>query len=191
MSIRQFLISTLVWAILPTAVLRASDTAEYTGGSVKAIPMNSIGYLSTDDSKTLQFLYGKSVYKLPYEQITGTEITRGDTHHVMKKIPVPVLFGRNKETLTISYKDAAGVTGTLSFDLAARIATATQQGISEQRAAIQAAATNPQNQWWGDNYWKTLRNKSEWDAAAAAATANQPDKSAATQPPAPPATTKN
>ena len=183
MSIRQFLISTVAFAILPTAILRATDTAEYVGGSVKSIPMNSIGFLSADDEKTLQFSYGKSIYKLPYEQITGTEITKGETHHVMKKIPLPSLFGRNKETLTISYKDAAGVSGTLSFELAARLATATQDAIADQRTAAQAAAANKSNEWWGDKYWKTLRNKDTWDTESAA--------TAAKQAPAPAPTTKN
>jgi len=189
MSIRKFLISTVAFAIIPTAVLRAADTAEYVGGSVKAIPMNSIGFLSADDEKALQFSYGKAIYKMPYEQITGTEITKGETHHVMKKIPVPSLFGRNKETLTISYKDAAGVSGTLSFELAARLATATQEAISDQRAAIQAAASNPSNEWWGDKYWKTLRNSGTWEAAEATAAGKQASAQAPTPAPAP--ATKN
>ena len=188
MSIRKFLISTVAFAIIPTAVLRAADTAEYVGGSVKSIPMNSIGYLNADDEKALHFSYGKATYKLPYEQITGTEITKGETHHVMKKIPLPTLFGRNKETLTISYKDAAGASGTLSFELAARLATATQEAISDQRAAIQAAAAHPSTEWWGDQYWKTIRNKDTWDTAQASAAAKQ----ASTAAPAPASsTTKN
>jgi hypothetical protein len=192
MSIRKFLISTVAFAILPTtAILRAADTAEYTGGSVKSIPMNSIGFLSADDEKALQFSYGKVIYKLPYEQITGTEITKGDKHHVMKKIPVPSLFGKNKETLTISYKDGAGASGTLSFELTARLATATQAGISDQRAAIQAAAANPSNEWWGDKYWKTLSNKPTWDAAQAAAASKQAQAAVPASAPAPAPATKN
>ena len=169
MSIRQFLISTIALAILPPAVLRASDTAEYVGGSVKSIPMNSIGFLDADNAKALHFSYGQSVYKLPYEQITGTEITKSDTKRVLKKIPVPT-FGRRKETLTIRYKDASGATGTLEFDLAHRYALAIQDSIAEQKAAPQSATQS--DEWWGDRYWKTNSNKAAWEAPAQ--TAAQP-----------------
>jgi hypothetical protein len=184
MSIRQFLISTIALAILPSAVLRAADTAEYVGGTVKSIPMNSIGFLNLDDTKVLKFNYGPAVYKLPYDQITGTEVTKGETRHVLKKVPIPSLFGRKKETLTISYKDSAGVTGKLSFEVVAKLASSVQTTIAEVKSLPDAAtAANQSNDWWGDKYWKTVRNKGTWDASTASA--SQPVA------PAAPATTKN
>ena len=189
MSIRQLLISTIAFAVIPTAVLSAADTAEYTGGTVKSIPMNSIGFLNLEDTKVMKFTYGQAVYKLPYDQITGTEVTKGDTKHVLKKFPVPSLFGKNKETLTISYKDLAGVTGKLSFEVTARLAASVQDTIQEQKALPLAEATIDPNEWWGDKYWKTTRNKATWDANnASAAAAPQPAAPAAT-PAATPAVT--
>jgi hypothetical protein len=183
MSIRQFLFSTIALAIIPTAVLRAADTAEYVGGTVKSIPMNSIGFLALDDIKSLKFNYGQAVYKLPYDQITGTEVSKGDTRHILKKLPIPSAFSRKKETLTISYKDAAGVTGKLSFELGARVATSIQAGIAETKAALEANATNDSKDWWGDRYWRTNSNKPTWDASTASAA--QPAQAAA------PPSTKN
>lgn len=174
MSIRQFLISTIAFAIFPAAILSAADTAEYIGGSVKSIPMNSIGYINTYDAKVLEFTYGTSTYRLPYEQITGTEITKGETHHVVKKIPIPALFGHNKETLTISYKDAAGASGTLSFELSSKLANAAQDAIAEQKAAVQAAAANQSDEWWGDKFWKTTRNQGVWENNSASAAKSAP-----------------
>jgi hypothetical protein len=174
MSIRQFLISTIALAIIPAAVLRAADTAEYVGGTVKSIPMNSIGFLALDDIKALKFNYGQAVYKLPYDQITGTEVSKGDTRHVLKRFPVPSLFGKKKETLTISYKDSAGVTGKLSFEVTARLASGVQFGIAEVQAAAEATATNDSKDWWGDQFWKTIRNKGTWDAASASAAQPNP-----------------
>ena len=55
MSIRQFLVPTIALAILPIAVLRAADTAEYVGGTVKSIPMNSTGFIEFSDTKVLIF----------------------------------------------------------------------------------------------------------------------------------------
>jgi len=179
MSIRPFLISAIALAMLPAAILRASDTVEYVGGTVKSIPMNSIGFLNLDDTKVLKFTFGQAMYKLPYDQITGTEVTKSETKHVLKRFPVPT-FGRKKETLTISYKDPAGETGKLSFEVNSRLASSIQDTIAEQKAAPLAEAANPSNDWWGDRYWKTNSNKSAWDTSTASAT-----KSPA------PATTKN
>jgi hypothetical protein len=174
MSIRQILFSTIALAILPTAVLRAADTAEYVGGTVKSIPMNSIGFLNVDDTKVLKFNYGPTAYKLPYDQITGTEVTKSEARHVLKKLPVPN-FGRKKETLTISYKDAAGVTGKLSFEVTARLASSVQTTIAEVKALPDAATVaNDSKDWWGDKYWKTERNKGTWDASTASASQPAP-----------------
>lgn len=169
MSIRHILFSTIALAILPTAALRAADTAEYVGGTVKSIPMNTIGFLNVDDTKVLKFNYGPAAYKLPYEQITGTEVTKSEPRHGIKKFTVPN-FGRRKETLTISYKDAAGETGKLSFDVSAKIAANVQTTIAEVKALPDAAtAAADAKEWWGDKYWKTNSNKSTWDASTASA----------------------
>ena len=172
MSIRQILISTIALAVLPTAILRASDTVEYVGGTVKTIPMNSTGFFNLDDTKVMKFNYGQGVYRLPYEQITGTEITKGETKHVLKKVPVPSFWGHKKETLTISYKDASGETGKLSFELAGRLASSVQDTIAEQKSAPLAEAARQSDEWWGDKFWKTNRNKPGWDSGNA--TASQP-----------------
>jgi len=174
MSIRQILFSTIALAILPTAVLRAADTAEYVGGTVKSIPMNTIGFLNVDDTKVLKFNFGPTAYKLPYDQITGTEVTKSEARHVLKKFPVPN-FGHKKETLTISYKDAAGVTGKLSFEVSARVASSVQTTIADVKALPDAATVAADSKdWWGDKYWKTDRNKGTWDASTASASQPAP-----------------
>jgi len=188
MSIRQFLISTIALAMLPPAILRAADTAEYTSGTVKSIPLNSVGALNADDLKVLRFFYGQTVYRLPYDQITGTEIAKGETHRVMKKFPLPSLFGRSKETLTITFKDASGATGTLSFELAGRYASSIQDSIAELKTLPPSTVANGSNDWWGDRYWKTNRNKSTWEEEAASAQKTTPP---ATPAPAAAPATKN
>ena len=165
---RQFLFSTLIFALVPPAVLcGASNTIEYVSGTEKSIPANSVGSFNFDSSKEMWFTYSASVYKLPYEQITSTDIAKGETHHVLRKIPVPSLMpGHKKETLTINYKDATGATGSLSFVLTASNAAAAQETIASKKAAPQATATQS-TEWWGDKIWKTNRNKAAWDAQSA------------------------
>lgn len=177
---RQLVFSTLVFALLPPFVLRgASSAIEYVGGTVKAIPANSTGAFNFDDDKELRFNYGQSVYALPYEQITATDIAKGETHHILRKIPVPSFSRDPKETLTIDYKDAAGATGTLSFDLTASQAAQVRDDIATKKARIQANAEARSNEWWGDKLWKTNRNKGAWEAQSAQNP--QPSPSAATK----------
>ena len=177
---RQLLFSTLVFALLPPFVLRgAAIGVEYVGGTVKAIPANSTGSFNFDDAKEMRFNYGGSVFALPYEQITGTEITKPELHHVLRKIPVPSFSRDPKEMLTITYKDAAGSTGTLSFGLTATQANHTCDSIANKKAAIAAEAEARSSDWWGDKFWKTNRNKGTWEAQSAQA--SQPAQGAATK----------
>jgi hypothetical protein len=177
---RHFLFSTLFFALLPSFVLGAeSSPIEYVAGTVKAIPANSTGAFNFEDAKQLQFNYGSSSYALAYEQITAADIEKGPTHHVLRKIPVPA-FSRNPiETLTISYKDAAGANGTLSFQLTANQAAEIRSTIASKKAAIAADVEARSTDWWGDKYWKTNRNQPGWDAQNTPANPSSP--SAATK----------
>jgi hypothetical protein len=165
---RRSVVSALVFAILPCAVLGAPGVVQYVGGTVKAIPANTAGSFNFDDTKEMRFNYSGSVYKLSYEQITATEISKGDGHHVFGKIPVPSLVpSKRKQTLSISYKDSTGATGTLNFELAAAQASAARDMIALKKAPPQLSTAGQTTDWWGDRYWKTNRNKGLWDSSSA------------------------
>jgi hypothetical protein len=166
-SIRQILASTIIFAAVPPAVVRAaSDTVQYVGGTVKSIPVNSAGSFNFDDAKEFRFTYNGSAYKLPYEQITSTSIERADVRRVMHVFPaISPIASHRKQTLVINYTDATGATGSLNFELMAYRAVDAQETIAAKKSPVSAAGLdqNP-NGWWGDKYWKTNRNKAAWDA---------------------------
>jgi len=169
LAIRPVLISALIFAAVPPAAVRAAtDSVQYVGGSVKSIPVNSVGKFSFDDAKEFRFTYNGSVYKLPYDQITGTDVEKADTRRVLHIIPVIQPIARNrKQTLVINYSDATGATGTLNFELMAYRAVEAQETIAAKKSPITpAAAVAASNEWWGDKYWKTKRNQATWDAQA-------------------------
>jgi len=169
LAIRQALISALVFAVVPPAVLlAASDNVQYVGGTVKSIPANAAGKFSFDDAKEFRFSYNGSVYKLPYDQITGTDIEKADIRRVWHVFPaVSPIASHRTQTLVINYTDGAGATGTLNFELMAYHAVEAQQTIAAKRSPITpAAAIAASNEWWGDKYWKTKRNQATWDAQA-------------------------
>lgn len=167
---RQILISTLLLAAVPpAAVLAASDTIQYVGGTVKSIPVNSAGTFNFDDAKEFRFNYNGSVFQLPYDRITATSIEKADVRRVMHVFPaMSPIASHRKQTLVINYSDATGTPGTLNFELAAYRATDAQETIAAKRSPISpAAAAAASNEWWGDNVWKTKRNQAAWDAQAA------------------------
>ena len=174
------LVSTLVFAIIPPALLGgSSNTVEYVGGTVKSIPANSIGSFDFNNGKRMRFNYGGiAVYQLEYDQITGTDISKAEGHHILHKIPVPVFNpNKRKETLSVHFKDEAGVAGTLNFELAAEEADHVCHMIDIMKAGPQNVLSSQSSDWWGDKYWKTNRNKDAWEAA------NPPNSQAAANAP--------
>jgi hypothetical protein len=197
LAIRPVLISALIFAAVPSAAVRAaSDTIQYVGGTVKSIPVNSTGTFNFDDAKEFRFSYDGSVFKLPYDQITGTDIEKADIRRVWHVFPaVSPIASRRRQTLVINYTDAAGATGALNFELMASHAEEAQETIAAKRSPLSSASmAAASNEWWGDKYWKTKRNQAVWDAQAAqiaqaaqAAQNAQAAKNAQGPAPAPPA----
>src|SRR6202044_3121728 len=88
LAIRQVLISALVFAAVPpAAVLAASDSVQYVGGTVKSIPVNSTGTFNFEDAKEFRFNYNGSMFKLPYDRITTTDIEKADVRRVFHVFP--------------------------------------------------------------------------------------------------------
>jgi hypothetical protein len=171
LAMRHALITTLVFAAVPpSVVLASSETVQYVGGTVKSIPVNSTGTFSFDDAKQFRFEYNGSVFKLPYDQITGTSIEKADIRRVLHVFPaVSPIAAHRRQTLVINYLDSTGAAGSLNFELPAYRAEDAQQTIAAKKSPISpASAAAASNVWWGDTYWKTLRNKPVWDAAEAA-----------------------
>jgi hypothetical protein len=105
------------------------------------------------------------VYRLPYDQITSTDIEKADVKHVMRVIPAQsLMFTHRKRTLVINYTDPSGATGTLNFELAAYRAADAQETIAAKKTPPPAGIVEAA--WWGDKIWKTNRNKAAWDAQA-------------------------
>jgi hypothetical protein len=186
-AIRQVLISMLVFAAVPPVAVRAaSESVQYVGGTVKSIPVNSGGALNFEDAKEFRFQYNGSMYKLPYDQITSTDIERADVRRVWHVFPaISPIASRRKQTLVINYTDASGATGSLNFELMAYRAAEAQETIAAKKSPTSASTSTgtASSDWWGDKYWRTKRNQPAWDAQAAQNAQNS--QSAAASQPAP------
>ena len=168
LAIRQVLISTLVFAAVPPAILTASDTIQYVGGTVKSIPVNSAGTFSFEDAKEFRFNYNGSVFALPYDKISSSSIEKAEVRRVFHIFPaMSPIADHRKQTLVINYTDATGAPGTVDFELAAYRAVDAQETIAAKKSPISpAAVVAASNEWWGNTVWKTKRNQAVWNAQA-------------------------
>ena len=165
---RLTLLSAVAVLTLPAVRVCAATTsldAQYIGGTAKAIPANTFGTLSLEDAKELQFHYGTSVYRVSYEQITGSDIQAGETRHLFGRIPVPNFVPiKKRQTISISFRDNNGGTGTLNFEVASSAAWSAQTVLNArmQKLSLASDASSTDDNWWGDKWWKTNRNQDTW-----------------------------
>ena len=170
-----------VIALPPVAVRAESIEAQYVGGTRNAIPANVTGTLNLDDAKELRFAYGSSIYRIPYAQISGTEIQRaGDGRKLFGRVPLPSLTPwKRKQTLCINFKDAGDKAASVNFEVWSKDATLAESllaGRKQPKPETQQAAAP--DSWWGDRIWKTTRNQSTW-ASEKPADASQAPQTAA------------
>src|SRR5947209_19675090 len=101
-----FLISMTAAAVLtmPSAIHAATaNTARMVGGTLTSIPENSIGSLDAASPSELRFHYAKSVFTLPYENITNSQVVTPEGRHLWR-VPVPTL-GKGSRLLTITFHE--------------------------------------------------------------------------------------
>jgi hypothetical protein len=171
---------------LPQISVKAADIeAQYVGGTRATIPANASGTLSLDDSKELKFTYGAAVYRVPYAQITGSDIQKAeDGHKLFGRVPLPsVTPWKRKQTLSISFKDSTDKPGTLNFQVWSKDATLAAAMLTARKdlkpGVTAQSAGSTEDTWWGDKYWKTTRNEAKWEATAKPADNPQAPQTAA------------
>ena len=151
----------------------AHQSSAYIDGTVTMIPVNTQGTLELANPESLEFRYGDSGYAIPYEQITGFRLGKphsgGFTSHVaggasrLGRTVLPMFFS-NKKYLTVEFRaDDATKTQRAVFRVPDDVASAAVPVLKEKASANRAAAKadNPDD-WWGNRYWKTNRNRHLW-----------------------------
>ncbi len=141
---------------------------EFVGGTTKLIPLNTFGTLDAATASGLHFRYGKSDFDVPYSRIVRTEVGETPGAHLWK-VPMPHL-GKSTRLLTVTYKEGESGTGMVTFRASTSTISAINSEIDDQRKAPSAAAASTKGvdkkatgeEWWGDTYWRTNRNKAKW-----------------------------
>ena len=144
--------------------------AEFVSGTAVSIPAHTAGSLDAASPAELKFHYRGSVLSVPYLKITSAEASDAAGRHIWR-VPVPKI-GKSGRLLTISYhttndsiammtfKASPGAVSSLVATINERKEPAPDPTILKTREA--AAAKIAEEEWWGNRYWRTLRNKSKW-----------------------------
>ena len=165
---------TIAMVVMPSA--QSSDLqrpAEFISGTATTIATGTPGALDTTSHTDLEFRYHGQVFSVPYLKITSTA-TASETGHHIWKVPVPKI-GKSERLLTIAYRNSDDSTASVTFKVPTAM-TNNLVGIIEERRSPEAAqaplkvrqeaARVAEDEWWGNRYWKTLRNRSKWPQPA-------------------------
>jgi hypothetical protein len=166
--------STALVTIPPVKSSETQKPAEFVSGTVTSIPARTAGSLDTASHADLQFHYRGTVFSVPYRKITSTQTADPAGWHIWR-VPVPKL-GKSARLLTISYRNADDSTAMVTFKASAGIVSSLVNVIDERRetapdlASLKtrdaAAAKLADEEWWGNRYWRTQRNKAKWPQAS-------------------------
>lgn len=158
-------------AALPGWASSPSKEAEYLGGSVKSIPVKTVGSLDLDDREELQFKTAEATIRVPYTQIKTVNFSRAKSStRKVGPVPLPKLqlpLIHHAQLLDLSYRDEGGHICTMSFRLTGKALAEAESTLSERmdlngKPAQTAGGQKLPEAWWGDKYWKTTRNKGTW-----------------------------
>jgi len=154
----------------------AAHAAIYIDGTITAIPINTEGTLELGNSGNLEFRYGETSYAIPSASISAIRVGKprnGLASHVaggasrLGRTVLPIFFSKDKY-LTVDYGagEAAGTQRAVfrvPAELAAGLVPVLREKVAQNRAAAAKVAEDPDN-WWGNRYWKTNRNRHLWKA---------------------------
>ena len=157
--------------ILPTltifagGLLLAADpqTVTYIGGNVADLAPNT-GATLYSSSQAMELRTPLHTVEVPYAQISKAEMGQIVEHTYEPEAPYKVwslpkrLIRTQGQEMTLTFSGANGESQTMTIELSKKAAAKLMTRI-ERRSAIVANSN-----WWGDDYWKTNRNKEQWNA---------------------------
>jgi hypothetical protein len=180
------MIKTALFALLPAAFACVAvsgaprpETSTYVDGNVSSLKPNTGGTLVFTDNNSMTFRTGLAEVAVPYASIQRAELGATQTHNLqLPRVGPLALINQIHKTatqlLTVEFNSGLGEKQTMTLKLAkpaASIVMATiQEHTSKSVTAAKTLVDKPaaKEEWWGDGYWKTVRNQDSWNAQEAA-----------------------
>ncbi len=157
--------------ILAGGLLFAADsqTVTYIGGNVADLAPNTGATLSLDNPQVIELQSPLHTIQVPYSQISKAELGAVTAHtpepeKLYKVWALPKrLMKSETQQMTVAFKSADGQDQTMTIELSKAAASGLLAQIERHNAKV------ADSKWWGDDYWKTARNKDSWGGAGAIA----------------------
>ena len=174
-SISQILAAGVLGSALCLAEAPADSTA-YIAGTIQEIPTRTNGTLDLGDPDNLHFRYGDTDYSIPYERVmgyawdkAGKETVGGyfaESADTIGRALLPMFFDKSK-FLTIKFSGAdSAEPQRVVFEVPTSIKKSADPVLKSWVARNNKLPTAKLSEtWWGDRYWKTKNNRSQWESA--------------------------
>lgn len=142
--------------------------AEYVSGTIKSIPLHTVGTLDLNDPNDLVFRYGRNFYRLPFDQIKSYEVgSARPARRAVAHVPVPSMPWKHDQILNLSFRAGNDDIGVVSLKLTGKDLSNAEWALKSRvnstngSASIGGRPKLPES-WWGDRYWRTSRNSAAW-----------------------------
>jgi len=147
--------------LLPSPLAAGSIDASYVIGNLKEFSAGDSGVVRLGEEE-MTFRAGKVAVAAPYKSVTDLEMgpafTRPSSAPLWKRLASKRPVYRN---ITINFKDSDGDEQIMTLEMiehdAAEVYDLVEIGSGLRRAD---ATSQP---WWGNNVWRTNRNRELWD----------------------------
>jgi hypothetical protein len=157
--------------ILAGGLLAAADSATvtYIDGNVAELAANSGATLYLNNPQTMELKTPLHKVQIPYAQISKAElgsvmVHTADPEPLYKVWALPKRLVRSEtQQMTVAYTNGNGQDQTMTLEMSKAVADGVLATIERRSAKLTNTA------WWGDNYWKTSRNRDTWGGAGTVA----------------------
>jgi hypothetical protein len=157
--------------ILAGGLLAAADSATvtYIDGNVAELSPNSGATLYLNNSQSMELKTPLHKVQIPYGQISKAELGSAMVHtadpeplYKVWALPKRLVKSETKQ-MKLAFTDGNGLDQTMTLEMSKASADSVLATIERHSAKV--ANTG----WWGDNYWKTSRNRDTWGGAGTVA----------------------
>ncbi|MCU1339671.1 MAG: hypothetical protein JWO19_5252 [Bryobacterales bacterium] len=150
--------------ILSGGLLLAADsgTVTYIDGNIADLAPNTGATLYLSNSHSMELRTPLHTVQVPYTQITKAELGPVNVHSsepeaLYKVWALPKRLMRSEtRQMTVAFTNGNGQDQTMTIELSKPAASTLFATIERHSGKV------ANDNWWGDGYWKTTRNKDQW-----------------------------
>ena len=160
-----------ILTILTGGLLAAADSATvtYIDGNVAGLSPSTGATLYMNNPQSMELKTPLHSVQIPYNQISKAElgsvmVHTPDPEPLYKVWALPKRLVKSEtQQMTVAFTDGNGQSQNMTIEMSKASADGVLATIERHSGKV------ANDSWWGDNYWKTSRNKDTWGGAGTVA----------------------